>query len=162
MKYLVPVYLRMTCWSFREWAQLLSSHWSVSNQTFEKQNIGVSIFLLPLDLSAFLTTLCIISPQIARQQQQLLQQQHKINLLQQQIQVRNPTFNLLPIKTCSLFLILMWPIWNDLQTENSFWPHSWGIALALCHWPFCVKASVLANCQLLSAHPEKCFISTGL
>ena len=27
-------------------------------------------------------------PQIARQQQQLLQQQHKINLLQQQIQVR--------------------------------------------------------------------------
>ncbi|NXP56174.1 SOX5 factor, partial [Heliornis fulica] len=29
---------------------------------------------------------CAISPQIARQQQQLLQQQHKINLLQQQIQ----------------------------------------------------------------------------
>lgn len=32
---------------------------------------------------------CAISPQIARQQQQLLQQQHKINLLQQQIQVRD-------------------------------------------------------------------------
>lgn len=31
---------------------------------------------------------CFFSPQIARQQQQLLQQQHKINLLQQQIQVR--------------------------------------------------------------------------
>lgn len=31
--------------------------------------------------------LSILFPQIARQQQQLLQQQHKINLLQQQIQV---------------------------------------------------------------------------
>lgn len=31
---------------------------------------------------------CALRPQIARQQQQLLQQQHKINLLQQQIQVR--------------------------------------------------------------------------
>lgn len=30
----------------------------------------------------------VLRPQIARQQQQLLQQQHKINLLQQQIQVR--------------------------------------------------------------------------
>lgn len=30
----------------------------------------------------------VLCPQIARQQQQLLQQQHKINLLQQQIQVR--------------------------------------------------------------------------
>lgn len=35
-----------------------------------------------------LNTRCVFCSQIARQQQQLLQQQHKINLLQQQIQVR--------------------------------------------------------------------------
>lgn len=39
-----------------------------------------------------------VSPQIARQQQQLLQQQHKINLLQQQIQVRDQHFSTLPLK----------------------------------------------------------------
>lgn len=40
---------------------------------------------------------CAISPQIARQQQQLLQQQHKINLLQQQIQVRDCISTHIPV-----------------------------------------------------------------
>uniref|UniRef100_A0A3Q0TEJ4 SRY-box transcription factor 5 n=1 Tax=Amphilophus citrinellus TaxID=61819 RepID=A0A3Q0TEJ4_AMPCI len=39
-------------------------------------------------LYAVLKTCGMLGPQIARQQQQLLQQQHKINLLQQQIQVQ--------------------------------------------------------------------------
>lgn len=46
---------------------------------------------------------CAISSQIARQQQQLLQQQHKINLLQQQIQVRDMSP---PMPLLSLFLSL--------------------------------------------------------
>lgn len=46
---------------------------------------------------------CAISSQIARQQQQLLQQQHKINLLQQQIQVRDTSP---PMPLFSVFLSL--------------------------------------------------------
>lgn len=63
--------------------------------------------------------------QIARQQQQLLQQQHKINLLQQQIQVRLQTQTL----CFSLFFLTSLPLQASccflLQSFPPFLPPSW-------------------------------------
>lgn len=56
------------------------------------------------------SSLCVLCSQIARQQQQLLQQQHKINLLQQQIQVR--------------------PVVSVCQSECMF---VWVCLLVVCH-----------------------------
>lgn len=51
--------------------------------------------------------------QIAKQQQQLIQQQHKINLLQQQIQVsfhHDPPDSPAPVKSC---LRRFYPVWSQ-------------------------------------------------
>lgn len=51
--------------------------------------------------------------QIAKQQQQLIQQQHKINLLQQQIQVsfhHDPLDSPAPLKSC---LRWFYPVWSQ-------------------------------------------------
>lgn len=61
-----------------------------SEERFKEQSRVEASYGWTLGLMIHISCLfCAISSQIARQQQQLLQQQHKINLLQQQIQVRD-------------------------------------------------------------------------
>lgn len=60
---------------------------SFSNTSLMPRSVSTALQREPPGITLVFPPLTCVSEQIARQQQQLLQQQHKINLLQQQIQV---------------------------------------------------------------------------
>lgn len=60
---------------------------SFSNTSLTPSCVSTALQREPPGITLVFPPLTCVSEQIARQQQQLLQQQHKINLLQQQIQV---------------------------------------------------------------------------
>lgn len=84
----------------------------------------------PSGITLVFPPLTCVSEQIARQQQQLLQQQHKINLLQQQIQVSvflsavalsRSSCTLLPTTsdTCTDPPLSLWPKCLDLTEKKT-------------------------------------------